>query len=100
MARKKKVTGNGAEGIDDYRHKGSKRKNNPPAKIAGEGQIPILPKIEYAYSPRRPPVLRFDATGKADCLPELLAAATSRPLTADEASILAKALRTQEPWLE
>ena len=100
MAKQKKVTGNGAEGIDDYRHKGAKRKNNPPAKIAAEGQIPVLPKIEYAYSPRRPPVLRFDATGKADCLPELLATATRRPLTSDEASILAEALRTQEPWLE
>ena len=80
MARKKKVTGNGAEGIDDYRHKGSKRKNNPPAKIAAEGQIPVVPKIQYSYSPRRPPVLRFDATGKADRLPELLAAGIQETL--------------------
>src|SRR5690242_12496197 len=59
-----------------------------------------MPKIEYAYSPRRPPTLRFDATGQADRLPELLPEATRRKLTNDEARVLAEALRSQEPWLE
>ena len=100
MARKKKVTGNGAEGIDDYRHKGSKRKNNPPAKIAAEGQIPSCRRSSIRTALARPPVLRFDSTGKADHLPELLAEASKRPLNKDEIRILAGALRTQEPWLE
>ena len=87
-------------GIDDYRHSKAKRKNNPPAKIAAEGTVPAMQKIEYSYSPRRPPVLRFDTSGKADKLPELLEKATKGPLTKDEAQILAEALRTHQPWLE
>jgi adenine-specific DNA-methyltransferase len=87
-------------GIEDYRHSKAKRKNNPPAKIAAEGTVPAMPKIEYSYSPRRPPVLRFDTSGKADKLPELLEKATKGPLTKEEAQILAEALRTQQPWLE
>ena len=59
-----------------------------------------MPKIEYSYSPRRPPVLRFDPTGKADHLPELLEKATKGPLSKDDAQILAEALRTHQPWLE
>lgn len=84
----------------DYRHDEAKRKNNPPAKIAAEGSVPLLPKIEYEYSPRLPPVLRFDAEGRADALPELLAAARERRLTDEEARLLADALRRHEPWLE
>lgn len=86
--------------VEDYRHSGAKRKNNPPAKIAAEGTVPVMPKIEYSYSPRRPPVLRFDNSGKADKLPELLEKATKGPLTKDEVQILAEALRSQQPWLE
>ncbi|HEV3260503.1 MAG TPA: DNA methyltransferase [Gemmataceae bacterium] len=97
---KKKGSGNGIRNIEDYRHKGAKRKNNPPAKLAAEGTVPAMPKIEYSYSARRPPTLRFDTTGAADKLPELLAEATRRKLTAEEARILAEALRTQQPWLE
>ena len=84
----------------DYRHDEAKRKNNPPAKIAAEGQVPLMPKIEYEYSPRLPPALRFDQTGVTDALPELLEAAKQRPLTDEEARLLAEALRNQEPWLE
>src|SRR5262245_7401663 len=98
MAKKKTTNGDGAN-VSDYRHK-AKRKNNPPAKIAAEGTVPVMPKIEYAYNPHLPPVLRFDTTGKADKLPELLAEATKRKLSDDEARLLADALRTQEPWLE
>jgi adenine-specific DNA-methyltransferase len=77
-----------------------KRKNIPPAQIAAEGVVPLMGKVEYDYSPRRPPVLRFDAEGAADELPELLEEAAKRPLRPDEIRLLAEALRTQEPWLE
>jgi hypothetical protein len=86
--------------VEDYRHEEAKRKNIPPAKIAAEGTVPVLPKIEYSYSPRRPPVLRFDSSGDADKLPELLTEAKKRKLTDDEVRLLADALSTQEPWLE
>jgi adenine-specific DNA-methyltransferase len=87
-------------GIEDYRHSGATRKNIPPAKIAAEGKVPEVPKIQYSYSPRRPPELRFDTSGKADRLPELLEKAKRGPLTTEEAQILADALRVQQPWLE
>src|SRR5262245_64122172 len=84
MAKKKSnAGGEGSENVTDYRHKGAKRKNTPPAKLAAEGTVPAMPKIEYAYSPRRPPTLRFDTTGQADKLPILLAEATRRKLTED-----------------
>lgn len=85
--------------IDDYRY-AETRKNIPPAKIAAEGPVPSVPKIQYSYSPRLDPVLRFDPAGRDDQLLELLAAAGQRPLADDERSLLAAALRTHEPWLE
>jgi adenine-specific DNA-methyltransferase len=88
------------EKVKDYRFEKSKRKNNPPAKIAAEGTVPLLPKIPYQYSPRLAPSLRFDPTGAPDKLPELLNEAQRRALTSNEAKELAAALRTQEPWLE
>jgi adenine-specific DNA-methyltransferase len=102
MAKRKKSddAGSSPGSVTDYRHKGTTRKNNPPAKIAAEGIIPAMPQIKYSYSPRRPPVLRFDPTEKADQLPELLAKATKGPLTKDEVKALAEALRVQQPWLE
>jgi adenine-specific DNA-methyltransferase len=86
--------------VADYRHPEATRKNNPPAKIAAEGHVPLLPKAEHSYSPRLAPVLRFDPTGSADELPELLSEATRRPLNEAEAWALAEALRKHEPWLE
>jgi adenine-specific DNA-methyltransferase len=86
--------------VSDYRHPEATRKNNPPAKIAAEGYVPLIPKAEYLYSPRRPPELRFDPSGRADELPELLAKATKEKLTEAEAWALAEALRVHEPWLE
>ncbi len=103
MARKKRATGATAmteTAVFDYRHDEAKRKNIPPAGLAAQGRVRETPKIRYAYDPHLPPVLRFDATGGADRLPELLAAARVRPLTADETRILAEALRNREPWLE
>jgi adenine-specific DNA-methyltransferase len=101
MARNKKTNDTqpdgGLAGVSDYRHPEATRKNNPPAKIAAEGFVPVIPKAEHLYSPRRPPELRFDHTGRAD---ELLARATERNLTEAEAWALAEALRVQEPWLE
>lgn len=82
-----------------YTHSDAKRKNNPPAGLASEGTIPIIPKTEYLYSPRRPPELRFDATGEADQLPPLLLKATKQKLTLEEVQSLADALQAQ-PWLE
>lgn len=58
------------------------------------------PKLAYSYDPHLPPVLRFDTTGEDDRLPELLEAATRRPLTDEEARLVAGALRQREPWLE
>lgn len=83
----------------NYRYD-EKRKNIPPAKIAAEGRVPLVPKQQYSYSPRLDPVLRFDSSGERDRLPELLNVACQRALTSDEAQLLAEALRTQEPWLE
>lgn len=84
----------------DYRHEEAKRKNIPPAGLAAQGRVRETPKIQFAYNPHLSPVLRFDKTGEADGLPELLQIARSRPLNADEAQILADALKNQEPWLE
>jgi adenine-specific DNA-methyltransferase len=84
----------------DYRFRGTKRKNNPPAKIAAEGTVPLLPKSAYQYNPRLAPALRFDPTGRPDKLPELLQESIRRPLTRSEAKELMTALHNQEPWLE
>lgn len=104
MARKKKTNDTQPNGslanVSDYRYPEATRKNNPPAKIAAEGFVPLIPKAEYLYSPRRPTELRFDSTGRADELPELLARATKQKLTEAEAWALAEALRVHEPWLE
>jgi adenine-specific DNA-methyltransferase len=94
------AVGNGLDKVTDYRFPDATRKNNPPAKIAAEGNVPLVPKAEYKYSPRRPPELRFDPTGRSDGLPELLATARQRSLTEAEARTLAEALRVHEPWLE
>ena len=96
MARRKKSE----KEIEDYRHSGETRKNNPPAKIAAEGVVPLLPKARYAYSPRRSPELRFDTDGLPDRVQELLNEAAGRPLAREELELLRDALSDQEPWLE
>jgi hypothetical protein len=40
--------------MSDYRHAAT-RKNNPPAKIAAEGTVPVVPKAQYAYNAHLPP---------------------------------------------
>jgi hypothetical protein len=77
--------------VTNYRFPEATRKNSPPAKIAAEGHVPIVPKAEYGYSLRRPPELRFDPTGRTDELPELLATAGQRKLTEAEVWALAGA---------
>ncbi|HTW69119.1 MAG TPA: site-specific DNA-methyltransferase [Acetobacteraceae bacterium] len=86
--------------MEDYRHTGATRLNNPPAALAAEGRTPHAPKLTYAYSPRLDPALRFDPSGGADALPPLLEKAKREPLTAEEAALLAEALRQHNPWLE
>ena len=76
---------NSEKEVKDYRHDTSKRKNNPPAGIAGQGRTPDTPKQEYAYNPHLPPILRSDPHGDADKLPELLQKAQQEPLTPEEA---------------
>ncbi len=98
MARQKKTTTR-APVTSDYRY-ANKRKNVPPAAMAAEGTVPRVPKAQFEYSPHLPPVLRFDPTGKADALPELVAETGKRTLTAEEQKVLAEALRRHEPWLE
>lgn len=84
----------------DYRHAGQTRTNIPTASIAAEGKVPRVPKVRYHYSPHLPPELRFDPSGQADELPELVAEAGRRRLTNKEQKQLAEALRTNQPWLE
>ena len=77
------------------------RKNLPPAGIEAHGVVREAPAVRYAFNPHLPPALRSSPEpGKADRLPELLAAARQRALTVEEADELAEALRRHEPWLE
>ena len=79
----------------------AKRKNLPPAGIEAHGVVRETPAVRYAFNPHLPPALRSSPEpAKADRLPELLAAARERALTAEEADELAEALRRHEPWLE
>ena len=87
------------EQISDYRYP-DKRKNIPPAGLAAQGKVKEVPKTRYAYDPHLSPLLRFDDTGEADHLPDLLAEAQQRPLNEEEAQMLADALRNHHPWLE
>ena len=86
--------------VKDYRHDTSKRKNNPPAGIAGQGRTPETPKQEYAYNPHLSPVLRSDPNGDVDKIHELLQKAQHQKLTPEEAEKIANALKHHEPWLE
>ena len=83
----------------DYRHN-AKRKNNPLAGLAAQNRAAEPPKITYAYNPHLPPVLRFDTTGKADQILDLLALAQERPLNSDEVKDLQEFFSHHQPWLE
>ena len=82
-------------------HHRAKRKNIPPAGLEAQGRVEDSPKVRLAYNPHLPPVLRVsNDPAAADRLPQLLATARERALSADEAAVLAEALRRHEPWLE
>src|SRR3954464_15038404 len=98
MAKRSKAVNDGVK-TADYRHSREKRTNIPPAKIAAEGKVPRVAKVPYEYRPYLPPALRVDPTGRADRLPELIAAAGQRPLKESEQALLAEAVRNQQPWL-
>ncbi|HXI72381.1 MAG TPA: site-specific DNA-methyltransferase [Verrucomicrobiae bacterium] len=104
MARTKKsdstAQGKAGDSIASIKYP-AKRKNLPPAGLEAQGVLKDAPKLRYEYNPHLPPVLRSatDATG-TDKLPELLAIARKRALSAEEAKVLADALRRHEPWLE
>jgi adenine-specific DNA-methyltransferase len=84
----------------DYRHSTEKRTNIPPARMAGEGSVPQVPKARYAYSPHLAPTLQFAPTGEPDKITELAEAATKRTLTKEEAARLKAGLRMLDPALE
>ena len=79
----------------------AKRKNIPPAGIEAQGVLREAPRVRYEYNPHLPTVLRSATAEKeADKLPQLLATARQRALSAEEAKILADALRrgTSRGW--
>lgn len=99
MARKKKRESLN-EDVLDLRHTGVTRLNIPPAGLTARGEIVKERKLKYAYNPHLTPVLRFDATGGADKIHELIEEAGRRKLEPDELKILREALSSYEPWLE
>jgi len=100
MARQKKKIENADENVVDYRHKNVKRLNIPPAGLTARGEIVREKKVRCAYNPHLSPVLRFDATGKADAIEKLVEEASRRKLEPHETKVLQEALRNHEPWLE
>jgi adenine-specific DNA-methyltransferase len=98
MARRK-ATKQTDTAVVDYRYD-ARRANIPPAGLAAQGVVRESPRLQFAYDPHLPPILRFDPIGKADALSELLQAARTRPLLAEEVQTLAEALHHREPWLE
>lgn len=80
----KKTLGPPQSDISDYRHEASRRKNNPPAGIAGHGAVEKKARQVYAHDPHLPPVLRFDPRGKADALRSIVEAVLSDTLAAEK----------------
>src|SRR5690606_284738 len=88
------------EPVSDYRHDDAKRKNNPPAGLAAHGRVPRAEKLRYAYDPHLPPVLRFDPTGRAEYLDELIERAIGGTLSEEDGALLRELLGSGAPWLE
>lgn len=86
--------------VTDLRHSRAKRKNIPPAGIAAKGNLARESKVKYGYNPHLPPALRFDPTGRADRLNELLAKLGSDKSLSDEEVLELQALAKADPWLE
>jgi adenine-specific DNA-methyltransferase len=98
--KKRKNNATQGEKVVDYRHKGVKRLNIPPAGIAARGHIAREKQIKYAYNPHLAPTLRFDSTGGADEISKLIEASIWRKLEPQEMKRLQEAFRNYEPWLE
>lgn len=102
--RRRKSTPSSIDGLpptSDYRY-GDKRTNLPPAKIAGEADIPKAKKVKYAYSPHLDPILRFDPTARADKVAAIVEkSCRGERLDAQEQEILrAVGKNWEQPWLE
>ena len=100
MKKQKGSPGQDGENVVDYRHKNVTRLNIPPSGLTARGPIVREKQIKYAYNPHLAPTLRFDATGKADKVAELVEAAGKRRLEPEEIALLQEAWRNYEPWLE
>ena len=100
MKKRKADVGQAEEKVVDYRHKTSKRLNIPPAGLEARGEIAREKRIKWAYNPHLAPALRFDATGQADDIAEIIMAAGKRKLEPEEMKRLQEAFRNHEPWLE
>ena len=100
MKKRKKDTGQVGENVVDYRHKSVTRLNIPPAGLEARGEIAREKRIKWAYNPHLAPALRFDGTGRADDISDLIAAAGKRKLEPEEMKRLQEAFRNHEPWLE
>jgi adenine-specific DNA-methyltransferase len=98
MAKKKSLK----TAVGDHKHKSAQRKNIPIAKISGEGKIPTVGKVAYAYSPHLRPQLRFDTTNHADSLAGIVAKFDrNETLTKEEIdSLRVLAKNFEQPWLE
>ncbi len=82
--------------VADLRHD-DKRLNNPPATLAGDKPVPLLPKTKYEFSAHRTPQLQFDMQAR---LENLLEKAAKSPLMPDEVAELRRLYADHEPWLE
>lgn len=101
MARKsKKTEGKTENGVLDFRHTGVTRLNIPPAGLTARGEIVREGKLKYAYNPHLTPTLRFDGTGGADKISELIDKAGREKPDPDELKVLKEGLSNHEPWLE
>ncbi len=64
MPRGRGVADGNREGVDDFRHGGARRKNNPPAGIAPTYEVRERQTTHYAYDPHLDPQLVW--AGKAE----------------------------------
>lgn len=83
-----------------YRYDDATRKNVPPAGLAPHGKLSEARKLRYAYDPHLPPLLRFDPTGRAQYLDELIGHAIAGTLSEEEGAYLRELLGSGAPWLE
>ncbi|MEX1184614.1 MAG: DNA methyltransferase [Gemmatimonadota bacterium] len=100
MAKRKPTTKPAAQPVSDYRHDDATRKNIPPAGLAAQGRVRAAPGLRYAYDPHLPPVLRFDATARAEYLDALIGRAIGGTLSEEDGALLRELMGSGAPWLE